>query len=277
MRVPSIHITRLDLEAILGDLGHIDSSNIDEFMSLARRVAITKRSVVATNQKQRKTLKKVVESSTGDANLLSDILYAARVKMKHVGVTKIRQADQQWPSIKELVPVINAYCEANNVPVREGYVDYITTGLELMKEVKRINYNFAAKWMTQRADFIIDTLKGKSQVKHDPTPKDTIDIHDTYVTMVADRTGIYKFYTKDPATMFYFVQAKDQANSVGVDYNTYIEAQFYALEFCNGIPRPQDLAGDKASDRLISYISKVGTSIASPASKVVVDWGKFKH
>ena len=60
------------------------------------------------------------------------------------------------------------------------------------------------------------------------------------------------------------------------DYETYIEAQFEALSFCNGIPKIEDLYGDKANQRLLTYVPKY--NIPLKTHKVEEDvWNKFKQ
>ena len=280
-RVPSIHITQEDLVKLIKTLGPIQLNNVKEFMLEARKLAITTRSIAPATKKEKEVLNKVIQSNSGDALLVADLIYSVRIKMKNIGVRKINMNDSQWLYIKELVPVLNEYAVANGLGKREAYINYITAGLELMKEAKKVNYNFAPSWLIQRSDMIIEALNGKDIVKGDDSPESTIQVHDLYVTKVAELTGLYKFFVKDPKAMQHFVKAKETARNYGVSFEDYIEAQFSALEFCNGIPRIQDLYGDKAIERLVRYASKNGivTSNYSPRAenKPTVDWSKIKN
>lgn len=76
----------------------------------------------------------------------------------------------------------------------------------------------------------------------------------------------------------HFYNAKLLADSLGIDYETYIEAQFNALAFCNGIPKIQDLYGEKAQQRLLKYMSENNLSLSvKPSQSSKVDWSKFKQ
>ena len=52
-----------------------------------------------------------------------------------------------------------------------------------------------------------------------------------------------------------------EAKNLGCDYDTWIEAQFDALSFCNGIPLPEQLFGMKAKERLMKYLYKYNISL----------------
>lgn len=48
---------------------------------------------------------------------------------------------------------------------------------------------------------------------------------------------------------------------MGVKYKDYIRAQFNAMGFRNGIPHPAQLVGEKASERLTTYLFENEKSI----------------
>ena len=66
--------------------------------------------ILKNNKKNQKILSRRTQSTVGNANMLADIIYSVRIKLKHVGVTKIKQTDNQWAQIRELVPIIDEFC-----------------------------------------------------------------------------------------------------------------------------------------------------------------------
>lgn len=277
MREPSIHITRetllkLIIKYIGKDLGENDpglfeygglrlDKRVDKIMKEARNYSLDSRSILLNTRKTREKVNKVTKSQIGDANLLADIIYSVRIKLKHVGVTKIKQTDIQWSQIKELVPVINDFCSKFNLKPREGYITFVETGFLLMGKNKRVNYSYCAKWMRDKANIIIDQYESDIIINNDKYKEETQQLHDTYCRKVLDMTGIYNNYLKNNADYVHFYYARELADKLGVDYDTFIEAQFDALSFCNGIPRLEDLGNEKAQQRLTQYLSKNGYTI----------------
>lgn len=86
-------------------------------------------------------------------------------------------------------------------------------------------------------------------------------MHSAYVSMIASKTGLQETYLDDPVKLNYFAKAATEAKNLGCDYDTWIEAQFDALSFCNGIPLPEQLFGMKAKERLMKYLYKYNISL----------------
>ena len=142
-RIPSIHIRKDDLEKVLRLNGPITLENVDDMLKICRRYSLESRSLFIDSRIEKQKAEKRVDSPTGDANLLSDIIYSVRVSLKHIGVTKIKQGDNQWASLKGLVSVINEYCNNRGINKREGYTLFIKTGLDLVNNSKKKpNYAF---------------------------------------------------------------------------------------------------------------------------------------
>lgn len=291
-REPSIHVSRSVLYTLIvkyigRDLGESIENDQVEYgginlmdrvnliMKEARQSSLDHRSVVVGNKKVQEQATKRVQSSIGDANLLADVIYSVRVKLKHVGVSKIKQTDMQWAHIKQLVPVVNDFCERYNFEARFGYIEFVTIGLNLMSKAKRVNYNFAANWLFQRADWIINTYESINEVNKDSEPEYTVMLYNAYQKEILDRVGLSEDYRKNPQEYVWFVRARKLADEMGIDYETFIQAQFYALEFCNGIPKIEDLSNDKARSRVINYMAKFNIT-----SRPKIDdntWESFKQ
>lgn len=279
MRIPSIHILKSDLEVLIGKYGGITLDNLDKVLRDARKVSAEHRSVHTTSQKASQNILKRTSSNIGDANLLADVIYSVRIKLKHLGVTKIKQSDNQWGNIKELSSIINEFCESQKLETREGYIKFVTIGISLITKQNKPNFNFLAKWLIQKASWIISEYQAGLQLGDDQNAKGTMEIHDIYVNEVLSRTGILTTYHRDTTQMLNFMKARDIADELGVPYENFVESQFYALAFCNGVPRVQDLCGDKAKERVVRWLSENNMVVDrndNQASRAKVDWSKFR-
>lgn len=273
-REPSIHVTRSNLIKIVHELGiKLSKPNIDRIMKAAREVSADNRTMmVRANQKRqiRKT-----EGTIKEANLAAEIIYGIRVKLRHVGVTKIKQSDPTWGQVRELVPILNRFCEKFDLERRKGYIDFLTQGIDLLSKNKRANWNYCANWMLKHADYIVTTYEANNAVKEDPYPQNTRELASIYQTKVMEMSGMYIDYTQNSKEYVHFISARQLADKLGVDYDTFIEAQFASLEFCKGIPRVQDLGNEKAQQRLAQYIAKNGITITHSNIKEST-WEDFK-
>lgn len=278
MREPSIHITFTKFKEIWNQVDGRKLSNktLLEIFKMARGYSLDHRSVFTNNKKQAKKVTNRTSASISDTNLLADIIYSSRIQLKHVGVTKIKQTDSQWMQLKQLVPVVNEFCERYNLKKRQGYIIFVDTALGLMGTSKRANYAFAASWMLKQVDWIINKYEAETELLLDNHHQETKYVHDLYCSTVAEMTGLSNNYVRDSLQYVNFKRARENADEKGVDYETYIEAQFEALSFCNGIPKIEDLYGDKANQRLLTYVSKY--NIPLKTHKVEEDiWSKFKQ
>ena len=89
-------------------------------------------------------------------------------------------------------------------------------------------------------------------------------------------TGMFIDYSKNTTDYVHFVGARKMADKWGIDYETYIDAQFASLTFFNGIPRIPDLDNEKAEQRLAQYVAKQGITLhRSTLSENT--WDKFKQ
>ena len=113
MRDPSIHIKESDLIELLK--GYIPKGKVLEITKKAKKNASIKRTMVATNQKQRKVVNTLLSSDKEDASLVALIIQMLRIKLGHTGVRKIKENGREWPQIKELTNACNSFCEVNNL------------------------------------------------------------------------------------------------------------------------------------------------------------------
>lgn len=252
MRDPSLHIKESDLYRVLGEF--IEGTGLDELvqeiLKKSKPYFCTNRSLFATNQKLRKKAEQLSSSTKSDTDLLAQIIYAVRIKLKHVGVKKVNEDDRDWLQLKELTNICNQFCEQTTLEKREGYIKYIELGLSKLRSMRA----YISKLISMYDSIIQDTI-AIGELKGDMENK-AKDIHDIYIAAIASRTGIWESYITQPSKMQCFLEASKLCDSLGCDYSTFIEAQFDALSFCNGIPLPEHLIGDKGKERLNKFLYK---------------------
>ena len=190
MREPSIHITFTKFKEIWNQVDGRKLSNktLLEIFKMARGYSLDHRSVFTNNKKQAKKVTNRTSASISDTNLLADIIYSSRIQLKHVGVTKIKQTDSQWMQLKQLVPVVNEFCERYKLKKRQGYIIFVDTALGLMGTSKRANYAFAASWMLKQVDWIINKYEAETELLLDNHHQETKYVHDLYCSTVAEMT-----------------------------------------------------------------------------------------
>lgn len=228
-------------------------------MKAARELSADNRTMIAKANQTRQVRK--TEGTIKEANLVAEIIYGIRVKLRHVGVTKIKQSDSTWGQVRELVPTLNQFCEKYALSQRRGYIDFLSLGIELMSKSKRANYNYCASWMLKHADYITSTYEANNMVKEDQYPQNTRELLSLYQIRVMEMSGMYVDYTQNTKEYTHFIGARQLADKWGIDYETFVDAQFASLEFCKGIPRIYDLDNEKAEQRLAQYIAKNGIQV----------------
>lgn len=277
-RSPSIHASKETLLKVIKKLGPIDESNLDQALLLCRRESLDHRSVMVDTMVAKKAVEVRTNSTLGDANLLATVIYSVRVKLKHIGVQKIKQSDSAWGQLKQIVPSINDFCDSYSYEKREGYICFITNAIELFqKKSNNKNYRFFPSWVLSNMDTIIEVYQAKDEISSDRSPNDTLEVYDIYQAVVLNMTGFTSNYKENPVDYVHFVRCKNFIFSINVDPEDFILAQFEALEFCNGIPSLRDLYGDKAQQRLVQYASKHNLSIRRESTISNSVWDSFKH
>lgn len=273
MREPSIHITKSTLEELMVEICSYSSNGAkrfsEVFMKKAAKKAITGRGITITNDKIERDLKRRVATTKGDTDLLANIIYSVRIKKKHRGIRQMTQDDRDWLQLKGLTKVCNQFCNEFEIDKREGYIKYVEIGLSKISSM----HSYIAK-LTNMYEAICNDYAGISELTHDTNKSGTMAMHDFYCETVSNKSGIPNDFTNRPDKMMCFMKAREIADEYNCNYEDYIEAQFEALEFCNGIPTVEQLYGDKAIERLSKYLYKTGTKVRSNASQDV--WKQFK-
>lgn len=254
-RDPSLHITKSEFSKICDLLGHKDFP-IDTFFSFAKKNTLYSRGVIVSNKKTTKRVNNLLLVKTGDANLIADIIYASRIKLKHRGVRKITEADsRQWVNCKKLASICNTFCNDFGLETREGFIQYIEIGLSRMSDYKNLLQRLISMEENIVAQYeCVKDLRSLSRSDMDIV----MNLHNQFVNRVADATGILEDHSKDPTKLIHFKRLKDFLEEKGwLDRDDYMEAQFDSLTWCNGLPQISDLYSDKAVSRFNKYLYKI--------------------
>lgn len=250
-RSPSIHITKSQFEEILNTL-EVDNFPVEAFFVIARKEAINHRAVLVSNNKNTKRVNNILLASKGDAALVADILYATRIKLKHRGVRKINESNsREWANCKKLAEVCNTFCEDFKFDTREGFIKYIETGLKRMTDYRNVMQR-----LISMQDNITNQIDAEIELKEDKDPGFTKDIHDEFIKRVASVTGIYESYEHQPEKYVHFLRIHNLMDEKDWNVFQFLDAQFEALAWCNGLPEPSQMYNDKAIERYNKYLYK---------------------
>lgn len=250
-RFPSIHITKSQFEEILNIL-EVDNFPVEAFFVIARKEAINHRAVLVSNNKNTKRVNNILLASKGDAALVADILYATRIKLKHRGVRKINESNsREWANCKKLAEVCNTFCEDFKFDTREGFIKYIETGLKRMTDYRNVMQR-----LLSMQENITNQVEAELELKGDKDPGFTKDIHDEFIKRVASVTGIYESYEHQPEKYVHFLRIHNLMDEKDWNVFQFLDAQFEALAWCNGLPEPSQMYNDKAIERYNKYLYK---------------------
>lgn len=271
-RDPSIHITKSQFQEICKDLGI--ELPVDTIFAYAQRKAINTRGILVSNNKINKQVNNVLLADKGDAQMVADIIYATRIKLKHKGVRKINQGNlREWTNCKKLAEICNTFCQDFELPTREGFIKYIELGIKKMSDARALTTRLIGL-----QDSITEEFSAIKEIQElSPKDKQTItQIQDFYVRQIADRTGIYE-PIKDPGKFTHFIRLYDFLNKKGWNYKEYIIAQFEGLAWCNGIPELSQLTSEKAISRYNKYLYKHGEDITQEDDEESSLWDKINQ
>nr|DAW38479.1 MAG TPA: hypothetical protein [Caudoviricetes sp.] len=253
MRDPSIHITKTKFKELLKELG-VKSFPVEDFFVNAKQSAVNTRIMLIKSSKNRKKANNIALASLGDANLAANIFYSVQVSMKFKGVRKIEESQPRlWASCKKLADICNTFCKDFELETRAGYIEYIKTGLNLLKNRNHKSYLNSLLNMSEE---ISKTYQSKQELLEDSDPGFTKKIHDYYCKTIVNRTGIRVDYTNQPSLYAYFKDVANKCNEDDIDYRDWIDAQFEGLAWCNGMPEPQNLVNDKAYGYYTKFMYK---------------------
>lgn len=276
MRDPSIHITKKKFESILSQL-EVSYFPIDQFFLMARKNSIDSRAVLIKNKKDIKKASNIILAKHGDASMAADILYSIRVKLKHRGVQKIKEGTANWAKCRELADICNEFCRVYDLETRSGFITYMETGIKLLKNSRNILNS-----LVTQSEYIFtyyDSYYKVSEYMNNSLIKQEVEeIHNYYIGYIAKYTGIYESFMDNPEKVLHICKLRDILKENNWDYREYINAQFDALSFCNGIPSIENMYKPKAIERFNKYLYK--NNYTPSSDDPVIEgglWSKIKN
>lgn len=256
MREPSLHITEKNLAKVLANLGRqhnirtmVSSQLAKLILRDSKRISCNNRVVVVTSDRLEKKTSKVLKSSKQDANMVASLIYMIRVKRKHRGLTKIDQNNRDWAKVKELAQVCISFCNDFGLEKKEGFIKYLELGLD-----KISSYRNHIHKLVDMGESISNEYEAIQNIRDDEHADETREIHDLYVGMISQRTGITEEYINKPLKYVNFMKVRELTDKIDIPSDIFIKAQFESLAWASAFPDPPQLVGDKAMERLNKYL-----------------------
>lgn len=277
-RQPSIHVTEQDLTLALDRVIGSDNTGgkpnhllAKELVTILRTKTLINRSIIVSNDKLETKATKLVSSSRGDADMLANIIYNYRKKLKHYGITQIKPNSRDWTTLKELTKSVNDFCSSFGLSKRAGYIEYIKIAYS-----KVSSHNNILNKMLMMYEGICEDYQAMSIINKDDDPNLTKRIHDLYTVQIVSKTGLPISYENEPKKYAYFIKVRQEAKEIGISPDIYLKAQFYGFEWRDGIPDPVQLVGPKAKDRLNKYLYEKNIKV-SQAKDVISSSDKMQR
>lgn len=254
-REPSIHITQSKLKQIINEF-HDYAENSEEYidemvefmMKRARPFSLEKRTIIP-NSKTSKKVEVKISNDKSDYNLLANIIYTVRKKLKHKGIKAIDINSSEYSTLKKLTIVINQFCEEFNLDKRQGYIEYTQAGLK-----KISSFRGYLNKLIDMSESISLEYEAIDIINNDKVKSITKQIHDEYTSRVFDKTGIPTDYTDKPTQYINFIKVREFALKYNVAFQDYLDAQFEGLEWTGSYPEPSQLVNEKSIERLNKYM-----------------------
>lgn len=263
-RIPSLHLTREGFRSVLQELGK-KRFPVDKFFELAMKYNVNSRAMVISDRISEKMAERISKSTVGDAYLAADIYYTVRKALNHRGVRKPTQdSGRGWTQCKKLADMCNEYSKEYGMKPRNGFIDYIKTGFKLMGN----NTKKALQVLPNMYQDIVDYKEAQQNLHLDVDSSLTEKVHDYYVSVIAERTGLRENYKNNPSEYSHFVELKDYCLKNGIDYKDYIDAMFEGLAWCNGLPEPSRFLTEKMKQYYVKYMFKYKQKVNTDEPKV---------
>lgn len=257
MRNPSIHITESSLKDILKEViseSKVEAKILSAIVRKAKKHSINHRCVIITNDKLDKKVEKVTIANTSDVFIFNNILFMVRKSNNHFGVRKINESSRDWLILKDITKMAVDFCNEFELDIKIGFKNFIELGLLKMNKFSLLKFK-------SLYEAICNSYVAKIEMNKDEAPGKTKSIHDYYVALITERTGNPTTYIKDPDNYCYFIEVRKNVDRLGIKFEDYIKAQFTGMEWRDTIPHPAQLVGQKANDRLNSYLYNKGIKV----------------
>lgn len=249
-REPSIHITYSKFMEIGKRIG-IKEDDLKELFRTSAPFSINSRTVTVSTKMIEKKVKGMLEASRSDTDLFSQLIYYRRKSRKHRGISMMKPGHRDWKTLKEITAYALDFCMEFELDRRKGFIEFIDIGLNKMNK-------FGINKFLGMYESICETYEAMQEIQADDNPEATKAMYLYYTREIAEKTGIFEKYEERPEQYVWFVRARKQSDELKINPNIYIKAQFAGLDFAKGIPRPVQLVGAKATERISRYAYERG-------------------
>jgi hypothetical protein len=217
----------------------------------AKSYSCSSRSITVTNDKLLKKTEKMKLANRSNTGLFAQALLLIRRQMKHRGLQLIKPGDKDWLDLKEPCQLATEFCNEFGYSLKEGYREYVKLAMGMMQK-------YSIYKLKSLHGAICNKFEALQEIAKDRYPKDSERVHDYYLSKISEKTGFSQGYKDNPEKYVYFVRANDTIRKLAIQPEKYIDAQFWALEWANGIPDPMQLVGTKASERFQKFAFENG-------------------
>lgn len=256
MREPSIHITESNLELVIDNIkdfhniGKLSSKELAKLLvTKAKSKSCNSRVIIVTNDRLEKKTQKILKSSKEDANLLATLIYMVRKKKKHRGITKMTQDHREWGRLKDLTEVCIQFCNDFELEKKQGFIKYLELGFNKITSTR----NYITK-LVNMGETIATEYEALQTIIDDTCREESKEIHDYYVSIISQRTGIVETFENKPTKYLNFLKVRELTDELDIPSEIFIDAQFESLAWADSYPDPNQLVGDKAMERLNKYL-----------------------
>lgn len=260
MKDPTIHIRKSTLRDIINAYGVLFSEELLNFiMEEARPHNITSRTLVVTNAAGKRDYAKAKEEVEGenDTVTFNATLNNERKRLFHI-FTPITKQDNAWGTLTKLANIGNQMADDFKLSKPQAYAIYIRLAVGLMRK------GYALNKMASYKDRIYELYATELEVTRDGNAEGTKVLAQIYYEEAE------KFYGKDPKRLdedkVHFMKAREMADTIPADYESFVMAQIQGLEFTGNFPEPYQLYSAQAEHRYLtrkkvtqSFVSTIGS------------------
>jgi hypothetical protein len=274
MRKASIHITLDTLESILDKWfdGDTDTEALVEFIAKSgKSKSLSHRLILdSLDKKTEKKVKNTLKySSKSDSVLFANTLINVRRKLKHRGISLIKESSKDWEFIRQGSELAFSFCKDFNLSKKEGFKVYIENALRLM-------VRFNLRQLNSKHEQICERYEAMDNMTNDPNKEITEKAYEVYIERVYSKTGMApKYKEKQPEKYLNFIKVGATCKELGINPKDFIVGNFESLEWTSSIPMPEQLVTDNAVNRVIKWAAenevRIGKTSTVDKSKSLQD------
>lgn len=229
MRDPILNIKRSDLEKILKNFNVSDQASW-YIMKEAKKYKVN----YEIDAKAFMSYNKIAEAEHADK--FNMMFMSALQKLKlNPNAALIKKQDSAYSLLKEISILAQDFCKINDIPIDEGFYEYILAGLSLMGKKYGLN---KFKYYHQK---ILSGHEEKGIIRNNELTKETALIAKLYKTLG-------KTTTKTSDTI-HFIRTAQEIVENSAQIEDWMKAQFEGLEWTGKIPEVNQLYGSGAKKR----------------------------